>query len=218
MHNGRLLGLTASTFNTSSTGSGAAAIQAVSLDADRTLLLYGSTSCYARVFRKSTGAWSAPALVRASIVAGGFVSVLSATNQLLVVSSNATTGMQACTLSINSSTDAITVNGSPASVTLASTFAAFGQLIAVGSSWVVAYGRSANSGIRSMTISGTTVALGNETQLASASAIPGVLYAASGTVLMTFCASSSLLSATPYTISGSTAPAVHSLQSLYSGS
>ncbi len=203
--NSKLLGITSTTFSTTSSGASSTIIKFVSLDSDRSLLLYGSTSCYARVHRKSTNAWSSPVLVRASIVGGaGLPCILSGTNQVLVVTCSATTALEACTLSINASTDVITVNGSPGTATLSANISIFGQIIAVGSSWVVAYGLSGNvSGIRAISVSGTTPTIGSEATLTPATSLAGALYV-SGSNVVAFSSSATVFYSKPYAVSGST--------------
>jgi hypothetical protein len=78
------------------------------------------------------------------------------------------------------------------------------MLIAVGSSFVVSYGRSSNvSGIRAITISGTTPTIGAESALSAADDVAGRLYA-SGSIVRTVSNTSALLYAKPYTVSGTT--------------
>ncbi len=204
--NYRLLGITATTFHSISIGAGPGIILLISLDTNRSLLLYGNTSCYAKVHRKSTNLWSSPALVRASLGTNAFTAVKSATDQVLVVSNDTTTGMEAVTLSINSSTDVITVNsGSKGTATLAGNWSSYGQLIAVGSSWVVSYGRATNvSGIRAISISGTTPTIGSETALAPANTTPGQLYSVTSSVMLALSSETTVFNSKPYTISGST--------------
>ncbi len=202
--NSNLLGVTAATYSTTSSGTSSTTLKFVSLDSDRSMLLYGSTSCYARVHRKSTNTWAAPVLVRASIVGGGIVPILSTTNQVLVVTCSSTTAMEACTLTVNSSTDVITVNGSPGTATLSANIGTFGQIIAVGSSWVIAYALSGSvMGIRAISISGTTPTIGSEATLTAASNLAAQLYV-SGTNVVAMSSSATVFYSKPYAVSGST--------------
>lgn len=199
-------GITASYANNSITNAtaGAGALIAITVDANRTCLLFGGGgSCYAIVYDASTQTWGAATLVRASISTSGYVGVLSAANQVLVCTFNTNTGMEAVTLTLTGT--GITVeSGTKHTATLAGNFASAGQLLAVGTSWVIAYGRATNvSGIRAISVSGTTPTIGAEAALTPAVAVPGTLYA-SGSVVRTISASASLLYAKPYTVAGST--------------
>lgn len=192
--------VTASYRTASATASTSLYLDKVVIDSSRTCFLYGSSSnCYAIVYDESTYTWGSPTLVRAS---GAFTAVLSATNQILVVSAT-TTAMEAVTLTI-SGTSVTVENGTKATATLAGSIADMGMLIAVGSSFVVSYGRSSNvSGIRAITISGTTPTIGAESALSAADDVAGRLYA-SGSIVRTVSNTGALLYAKPYTVSGTT--------------
>lgn len=178
-------------------------LQFVSLDANRTCYIFGRVDIYGIIYDASTQTWGAATLIRATIASGAFLSVLSASEQVLVVTSSSSTAVEAVTLTTSGTT--ITVNtGTKGTATLAGNWASFGQVIAVGTSWVISYGRSTTvSGIRAITISGTTPTIGAESALPPAVTASANLYVA-GAVVRTVSASSTLLYAKPYTVSGST--------------
>ena len=177
----------------------------ITLDANRFCLLFGGTDCYAIVYDASTQTWGSPTLIRATIGTNFFTGVLSATNQVLVCTSDTTTGMQTVTLTISGTT--ITVN-TPVSTTLAGNFSNFFQLIPVSTSWVVSYTRaSTTSAIRAITVSGTTPTVGAESTLQTTGAVayPLTIFA-SGSIVRTVATDSGgfVLRVTPFTVSGST--------------
>jgi hypothetical protein len=179
------------------------ALTRVALDANRTCFVFGNTSHYAIIYNASTKTWGSATLIRASAGGGLFAAVLSATDQVLVVSCDATTGLEAVTLTISGTT--VTVNtGTKATATLAANISAMGRCIAVGSSFVVSYSRTTPaSGIRAITISGTAPTIGAESAL-SGTALPATLYASGSIVRTLSVTSSSFIYAKPYTVSGST--------------
>ena len=141
----------------------------VALDATRNLVLIknSSTALYGVVHDTSDNTWGSPTLVRTG--AGGTIvgAIKSATDQALVVSCNATTGLEAVVLSIAGKT--ITVN-TAATATLGGNInaASLFDLVQVGSSFVIGYNRvTSTTAIRALTIAGTTVTLGAETALST---------------------------------------------------
>lgn len=178
-------------------------LRRIALDANRTCFLWGGVDCYAIVYDASTQTWGSAALVRATVASGAFIGVLSATNQVLVVSCNSTTGMEAVTLTIAS--NVITVNtGTKTTATLAGNWTSFSQLIAVSTSWVLGYCRATTvAGIRAITVSGTTPTIGAESAVTPSTATPPSLFA-SGSIVRTISASASGIYAKPFTVSGST--------------
>lgn len=195
------LGTTALYVNTTTTNSNDY-LRRIALDANRTCFLWGGVDCYAIVYDASTQTWGSAALVRASLSTGAFIGVLSATNQVLVVSCSST-ALEAVTLTISSTT--ITVNsGTKGTATLAGNYTNFSQLIAVGTSWVLGYGRATNvAGICAITVSSTTPTIGAESVLTPSTVIPVSLFA-SGSVVRTVSISASAIYAKPFTVSGST--------------
>jgi hypothetical protein len=195
-------GITASYVNSTLTNMGST-IRRIALDANRTCFLFGGTDCYAIVYDASTQTWGSATLVRASLGSGGaFVGVLSATNQVLVVSNDGTTGMEAVTLTISSTT--VTVNtGTKATATLGGTWNAYGQLVAVGSAWVVSYTHTSTGYLRAITVSGTTPTIGAQKTPTVASASPLMLFV-SGSVVRTIGAQAGNFYCEPFTLSGTT--------------
>jgi hypothetical protein len=186
---------------------GAGTVTRIGIDANRTMILFTSPSStlYAVVYDASTGTWGTPVSVRApgSVL---YKAILSATNQVLVVScGSGAAAFEAVTLTVSTTT--VTVN-TAATATLASNLAGQFDLIAVGTSWVVSYSRSGVvSGIRAMTISGTTVTIGAESALSGLNIISEGphLYAVSTTVVLAFTATISTgIYVKPFTVSGST--------------
>jgi len=176
-------------------------IQRVGIDANRDLILFGGTSVYGMVFDKSTGTLGSATLIRSGIASGAFTACLQTTNQVLVCSNDSTTGFNAVILSVSGTT--ITVN-TAATAVLAGNWASFGQVIMVGTSAVVSYGRQTTvTAIRAMTVSGTTVTIGAESALAPAVQTSAYLFV-SGSVVRTLTIDGTTLYARPYTVSGST--------------
>lgn len=197
------IGVTANYSNPSLTNMGTSIVR-VTVDANRTCFLFGNTDCYGIIYDASTLIWGSPILVRASVAAGAFLAILSAANQVLVASCNSTTGFAAVTLTISGTS--IDVNA-PVPVTLAGTFSNIGQMVQVGSSFVVSYGRATTTtALRAITVSGTVPTIGNETVIAATTVNSARLYA-SGSVLRTFVdnmAGGSSCLINPYTVSGTT--------------
>lgn len=195
-------GITASYVNSTLTNMGET-IRRIALDANRTCFLFGGVDCYAIVYDASTQTWGTATLVRATISTGAFLGVLSATNQVLVCSNDTTTAMQTVTLTISGTT--VTVNA-PVATTLAGNFSAYGQLIAVGASWVVSYARATTrGGLRAITVTGTTPTVGAESVVTTAVATAPTIFA-SGAVVRALAptVSNTTLSAIPYTVATST--------------
>jgi len=181
-------------------------IRRIALDANRTCFLFGGAACYAIVYDASTQTWGVATLVQSNVVwDGAFLGVLSATNQVLVVSGNLVSNATLAASTLTISGNVITVNAA-VTVTLAGAMAAsaLGQLIAVGSSWVIGYSQGASTiGIRAITVSGTTPTIGVESALVPAGLAPPLLFA-SGSVVRTLSTDGSSISCKPFTVSGST--------------
>ena len=195
------LGITASYSNpTAANVSGY--IKHIALDATRTCFLFGGTTCYAIIYDASTQTWGTATSVRTSIASAKFTGVKSATDQVLVCTCDATTGFEAVTLTIAGT--AITVNtGTKGTATLAGVIAEIGDVIAVSTSWVVAYGRATTvSAIRAITISGTTPTIGSESAQGVTAATAPNIYA-SGSIVRTVNCDASSVYCKPFTVSGS---------------
>jgi len=194
------LGITASYINMTATNTNGSPLVRIALDANRTCFLFGGSSCYAVVYDASTQTWGSATLVRSGISSGAYIGVLSATNQVLVCTNDTTTGMQTVTLTI--ATNTVTVN-TPVSTTLVSNWAAYGQLVTVGSSFVLGYQRASASIIRAITVSGTVPSIGAEANLSPTASVP-VVYV-SGSIVRTVSINiSGFLQSIPYTVSGTT--------------
>jgi hypothetical protein len=199
-----LVGVGASTQFTASSSGSAISVANIAIDSTRDLNLIASNSnTYGVIYNKSTNTWGSATLIRTG--ATSFYAIKSATDQALIVSFNATTGMEAVVLTLSGT--AITV-GTAATATLAGNLAAIDKtintLIAVGTSWVVSYARATSVvGIRALTISGTTVTIGAEVA-PSGNTNPARLYAVSSFVVLALSGTTTALYATPYTVSGST--------------
>lgn len=198
-------GITASYVNSTLTDMGST-IRRIALDSNRVCFLFGGTSCYAIVYDASTQTWGSATLVRASVASGAFIGVLSATDQVLVCSCSSTTAFEAVTLSISTTT--VTVNtGTKATATLAGNWVSFGQFIPVSTSWVVSYSRATTTtGIRALTVSGTTPTIGAESALTTATDNDSYQIFASGSVVRTVAltTATTTLTCKPFTVSGST--------------
>jgi len=196
------LGITASYGNPTITAISSGAISAIELDSTRTCFLFGGTTCYAIIYDASTQTWGTATSVRTSIASAKFTGVKSATDQVLVCTCDATTGFEAVTLTIAGT--AITVNtGTKGTATLAGNIAEIGKVIAVSTSWVVAYGRATSvSAIRAITISGTTPTIGSESAQGVTAATAPNIYA-SGSIVRTVNCDASSVYCKPFTVSGS---------------
>lgn len=194
------IGVTAATVSPTLASTGDQ-FQRIALDADRTLFLFGGASAYFIIYNASTQTWGAPTLIRASLaVANSYRGILSAADQVLIVSCNSTTGFEAVT--ITTSGTGGTVN-TAVPIVLAGNFASLGQLIAVGTSWVISYGRATTvSAIRAITLAGTVPTIGAESALTPTNTTPAILFA-SGSVVRAICASTTVLYGIPYTVTGS---------------
>ncbi len=175
---------------------------AVPLDATRVCFIFGGANCYAIVYDSSSLSWGAPTLVRV-VDQGLFSAVLSAANQVLVVSCSAT-ALEAVTLTISGT--GITVNtGSKGAATLSTSMSsASPTLVAVGASFVVGYMRTPgtnDAGVRAISISGITPTIGAESTLLVGN-VPIVF--ASGSIARCVSWSATQVRCSPFTVSGST--------------
>ena len=178
----------------------ASSLKTVAIDSNRTMVLFAtSTSIVAQVYDKSSQSWGASAVVRSAGTNPGYAAILSAANQVLVVSGDGT-NVQGVTLTVATTT--ITVNSASSNVT--SNGVNFGNMVAVGSSFVVVYGKSASSVVLALTISGTTVTIGAETNIQTVVNAAPVIFATSATVCLVLCGDNTNLNINPYTISAGT--------------
>lgn len=189
----------------STPGEGTPRMVAIALDATRDLLIFGNiTSCHAIVYNNSTAIFGSPVLVRTaniSLLQG----IKTATDQAMVVTCNTTTGVEHTVLSIAASV--ITV-GTPTATVLAGNITSGNDsdLIADlnGTSWVWSYRRATTvSGLRAITISGTTPTVGAESTVSGTSTTP-TLYQVSSGVVLSISSTATTLYADPFTVTGST--------------
>lgn len=139
----------------------------VVLDATRTLLLITDSAALHAVVHDSTAdTYGTVVLVRTATMAviNKAQAALVATDKVLCISVNSTTGFEAVVLTVSGTT--VTV-GTAATATLASsaTGSMFGPLVTMGASYVIPYGRVGASGLRAVTVSGTTATIGSELAL-----------------------------------------------------
>ncbi len=176
----------------------------VAIDANRTCFVFGGTDCYAIVYDASAQQWGAPMLVRNNVDPGVWQAILSAANQVLVVSSKSIS-MEAVTLTIAGT--GITVNsGTKGVATPAGQLASIDAIVAVPASgaWVFAYSRVTPArGVRAITVSGTTPIIGGEATLTPTSASFQTLLFVVGSVVRTLCGDATTVYAKPFTVTGS---------------
>jgi hypothetical protein len=183
----------------------ATARKTVVIDANRTLILLGNSTLYGIIYDASTLLWGAVTTIRSGTIIH-FEAILSATDEVLVTTSIGTS-MNGVVLTLSGTT--ITV-GSETSVTLSTNdggSVTAGNLIAVGSSFVITYDASTLQ-MRAITISAGTVTIGSATILngtnATASANIYTTAVSSSVVLVLSNTAANTFYATPYTISGTT--------------
>ncbi|MQA39040.1 hypothetical protein [Rugamonas aquatica] len=185
-----------------SAGNGGGVLEAIPLDATRTLLLFGTL--YAAVYDSSSQTWGTPVLVRASVLYA--CAVLSAANQVLVASCpGSSTSIQVVALSVSGV--AITVNAA-ATASAPAAVSQMDRLVAVNGGFAFSYSYNDGSGtlgssVRGVSLSGTTPVIGTERNFGNVEALPRLFV--TGTVLraVTY-SSSSNLKAQPYSLAGST--------------
>jgi hypothetical protein len=184
------------------------AMKVVNIDADRDAIFFGGTSLYVAIYNKTTRTWSNSAtLIRSSINSSTWDACLSAANQLLVVSCDSTTGVQAVTLTLSGTS--VTVNTATTPTAAGGNVqAATMKVIAVGASFAMIYSRATNTQcIRGISISGTTPTVSGETNLTTGSASITWMMFATGSAVLVVSATSTTLQVSPFTIAGSTVTA-----------
>jgi len=178
----------------------ASPLSRVVVDDSRTFFLLSGQGVghYGIVYNSHTLTWGSPVLIRAS--ASYSKAILSNTDQILVTSCDSTTGFQAVTLSLSGTSIAV---NTAVTATLAGTIAGFGRMIAVGSSFILAYSRATTtSAVVAITISGTVPTIGSESIVASVATSPSIFVA--GSIVRCVVATASQIAVVPYTVSGST--------------
>lgn len=192
-------------------------VLAYALDSDRELVMWGGKAVYAVVYTRSTAAFGSIASVRATVDAGCWAACLTTTSNQALVVSCATTAMEAVVLSISGTT--ITVeSGTKGTATLGGSTASgsFGDLMAVGSTYWIAYSRATTTQeVRAVSISSVTPSIGSAASLSTTSLAAGAsgptyanahIYPVTSTValLVFMVASGGTLTAKPYSVSGNT--------------
>lgn len=177
----------------------------VNLDANRQMILMGTSTnnLYAVVYDQSTQTFGTTTLVRSS--GSVFTASLIATDKVLAVSTDGSTGLQAVVLSTSGTT--ITVN-TAATKTLASTVTWYppqDNIVTVGSTYIATYFSLSTNRALAFTVSGTTVTIGNEKVLNGTTGEYAQAFSISSTVVLIFTMTSgSLIYCDPYTVSGTT--------------
>lgn len=198
-------GITAAYRNNTLTNSGGIR-QIVQIDSTRQFILFGGTTCYGIVFDSSqANPWGSVLTIRTGAGDSLYAAVLSSTSQILVVSLNTTTGVEAVTITLTGGTGATLNSGTKATAVLASNISALSQdLVAVGAGFAFGYGRSGSIiGVRGISISGTTPTIGAEQALTPTSTLAPWLFV-SGSTLRAVAISTGFLCCKPFTISGAT--------------
>lgn len=177
----------------------------VVLDATRTLLLITDTAAlHAVVHDSATDTYGAVVLVRTAtmVVVSKARAALVAADKVLCVSVNATTGLAAVVLSVTGTSISV---GTAATATLASSTSPglFGDLVTVGTSYIIPYGRSGASGLMAITVSGTTATIGAELSLSGNTGYVAAVAITSSKLLAHSCTSTTAYWQ-PVTVSGTT--------------
>jgi len=189
-------------YNSPTTPAGSGSLRmynAISLDADRTCLLFGWGNIYAIIYNSATRVFGTITLVRTAGGSDSKIGIKSSTDRVLVVSFDGTAG-EAVVLSISGT--AITVN-TAATTTLLNSVSQGGPLIAVGSSFVQGFTTGLPASyVVALIISGVSCAFGTAASVVSSDNM-SLLYA-TGSVLRVVVGESALLTVKPYTVSSST--------------
>jgi hypothetical protein len=185
-------------------------VQAITLDSDRVMLLFGDTTCEAVVYTRSAGTFGTPVSVRATLSSGQFYGILAATDKVLVISdagTPTTTSLQGVILSTAAAV--ITVN-TAANPTLAAAASAWSPAIvsfngSFGYGYIRNNGASSQAAVIGISVTGTTVAFGTDSALGTTGngALPPHLYV-SGSTMVALSNDKTNINARPYTIAGST--------------
>lgn len=180
----------------------------------------GSDYYFACIYDSSTQTFGSVVTVRAVTfnTQNRIIATTIDSSNVLAVSVNSTTAVQAVNLSISGTT--ITV-GTAATATLAGNLSNIGQLYNVGSSYVWLYNRATSVGaMRAFTVSAGTVTIGAETTVSGTNvatfAVQNGSLVQSSSVILVPSYSATTWYATPYTISGTTITAGTAANTTYS--
>lgn len=179
------------------------------VDADRDYFIFHGTDAYGIVYNKTTKVWGSPQLIRATIDTDAVSCILSATDQILIVTAS-NTALEAVTVTLSGTGQTLN-SGTKATATLAfgwglggSSGSQLGYMATVGSTFVYAYVTgSQNACVRAITVSGTTPTLGSEAQVATAGGRTPLMFI-SGSILRTVVYDGTNIVSKPYTVSGVT--------------
>jgi hypothetical protein len=200
------VGVTAQYSDMVQTGMASARVRQVTLDANRTCILVGTTVCYAIVYDASISSWGSLTLVKSTIVSSMFAGIKSATDQVLVCYQTSGTVGQCVTLTITGTT--VTVN-TPVAITFgASSFNDFQRMVVVPAqnAFVMIYCSSVYAYANAISVSGTVPSPGAATSnaaLGAASALNSLAAFVQGSVVR-YITTSAPGQVTPLTISGNT--------------
>ncbi|HYD79849.1 MAG TPA: hypothetical protein VEC06_08570 [Paucimonas sp.] len=174
-------------------------------------VIFGTNSSghlYATVYNKSTNQWGAVTAIRAANIGANYGVCTCAADKVLVVSATtSTTNFESVVITIAGGS--VSAVGTPEPKTLSaniSNFVAGSELQEINGAYVTSYITATPTlELRSIAVSGTTPAASNATTL---SGTAGGHVSGSGTVAVVASYESGSVHVKPYTISGSTAPAV----------
>lgn len=209
LKNVRKVGISAELSNSSASGLSTASgpqLLVVAIDSDRDAIFFGGTSLYVVAYSKSSNTFGSITLVRSGIAWNSFApitAILQMTNQILAISSDSTTGLEAVTITF-SGTSATVNSGTKATATASANFNQFGNIVSVNGSFAFSQSTSTNVHIvRGVSVSGTTPTIGAENTLTTAVSQPPYLLV-TGTNLRAVSSDNSQVICKPFTISGST--------------
>lgn len=173
----------------------------ITIDNDRQLIVGSGTSTYAIVYNKTTNTWGNELLVRSGTT-NNAKAIKVGTDNIMIVTSNATTGMEAVVLT------ATGVSLSPNTVgtaTLAGNFSLWGSIISLSpTQYVISYSRATSvCATRVISLSGTTPSIGAEDTVTGNSGTPH-LYANSASTYTAVSATPTNLYAKTNSVSGNT--------------
>lgn len=197
------LGITAAYKNNTLTNSGGIQ-KIVQIDATRQFILFGGTTLYGIVYDSSQASpWGSVLTIRTGAANAVYTAALSSASQILVISCDTTTGVEAVTITLTGGTGATLNSGTKATAALASNISALSpDLVAFGTGFAFGYARTGSIvGVRGISISGTTPTIGAEQALTPASGIAPWLFV-SGSTLRAVAISATALACKPFTISG----------------
>lgn len=174
--------------------------QIVQLDATRTMILTGGSSgqnLVAAIYDTATQLLGAPVTVKTGIYAA--MAVKSATDQVLVVSFDASSNIYASVLTISGKE--ITAVATSNTTTSGAIYSQ-GYFVIIGSVIICSYLTANGGAVRAITIIGTTASIGGE-QIAGASGAPR-LYVSGSVLRAVRVSSGTTVICTPYSVSGNT--------------